>query len=83
MWGEPDGDRAAELKKFMFALNMKTYNHFILTEEIIQSCSEYRQSQKASKDLMWAPSVALSPQHTEPSFSIAVLSILFIKKNDK
>ncbi|WP_314943215.1 hypothetical protein [Porphyromonas endodontalis] len=29
------------------------------------------------------PSVALSPQHTEPSFSAAVLSILFIKKNDK
>jgi hypothetical protein len=55
MWGEPDGGRAAELKKFMFALNMKTYNHFILTEEIIQSCSEYRQSQKASKDLMWGP----------------------------
>ncbi|SUB67326.1 Uncharacterised protein [Porphyromonas endodontalis] len=27
--------------------------------------------------------VALSPQHAEPSFSIAVLSILFIKKNDK
>ncbi len=52
MWGEPDGDRTLEV---YVCVIMKTYNYFILTEEIIQSCSEYRQSQKASKDLMWGP----------------------------
>ena len=52
MWGEPDGDRTLEV---YVCVIMKTYNYFILTEEIIQSCSEYRLSQKATKDLMRLP----------------------------
>ena len=51
MWGEPDGGRTQEVYVCVEYENIQPF----LTEEIIQSCSEYRQSQKASKDLMWGP----------------------------